>query len=156
MIALDIPGLGNYVLTDLVLDINGTLSVDGKLLPGVATRCRDLSAVVTIHLLTADMRGTAAGIAEELGVSWTWVKAGGEAEQKRLFVQELGSHNVAAIGNGHNDAQMLAAAGLGIAVLGAEGTSVRALMQADLAVGGICTALDLLLYPTRIVATLRS
>ncbi len=156
MIALDIPGLGNYVLTDLVLDINGTLSVDGTLLPGVATRCRDLAEVVDIHLLTADMRGTAAGIAEELGVRWTRVRPGGETEQKGLFVQELGGHNVIAIGNGHNDAEMLATAGLGIAVLGAEGTSVRALMQADLAVADICTALDLLLHPTRIVATLRN
>jgi P-type E1-E2 ATPase len=155
MIALDIPSLGNYVLTDLVLDVNGTLSVDGELLPGVAARCRDLTEVVTIHLLTADMRGTAAGIAEELGVRWTRVRAGGEAEQKRCFVQELGGHNVVAIGNGHNDVQMLAAAGLGIAVLGAEGTSVRALMHADLAVADICTALDLLLHPTRIIATLR-
>ena len=156
MIALDIPGFGNYVLTDLVLDINGTLSVDGKLLPGVAARCRDLAEVVNIHLLTADMRGTAAGIADELGVRWTRVRAGGEAEQKRLFVEELGGHHIVAIGNGHNDAEMLAAAGLGIAVLGAEGASVRALMQADLAVADICTALDLLLHPTRIVATLRN
>jgi P-type E1-E2 ATPase len=155
MIALDIPGLGNYMLTDLVLDINGTLSVDGQLLPGVAACCRRLTAIVNIHLLTADMRGTAAAIADELGVAWTRVRPGGEAEQKRLFVEALGGRNVVAIGNGHNDAQMLAAAGLGIAVLGAEGTSVRTLMQADLVVKDIGAALDLLLHPMRIIATLR-
>jgi len=37
MIAVDIPGYRELRLEHLVLDYNGTLAEDGKLLPGVAT-----------------------------------------------------------------------------------------------------------------------
>ena len=53
------------------------------------------------------------------------------------------------------DAEMLATAAVGIAVLGPEGLAVRALASADLVVGSIEDALDLLLRPRRLVATLR-
>ncbi|MBC7237479.1 MAG: HAD family hydrolase [Chloroflexi bacterium] len=155
MIQLEIPGFGNLEGTDLVLDINGTLSFDGALLPGVAARCRQLARRLDIHLLTADTRGTAAAIAAELGVDLTRVQPGEEAAQKRRFVEQLGGANVIAIGNGNNDEQMLRAAGLGIAVLGAEGTATRAILAADIVARDIEEALDLLLQPTRILATLR-
>ena len=67
----------------------------------------------------------------------------------------LGQVSVVAIGNGNNDVGMLAAAGLGIAVLGPEGTASRALTAADLVAGDICSALELLLFPQRLFATLR-
>ena len=60
-----------------------------------------------------------------------------------------------AIGNGNNDADMLSAAALGIVVLGGEGSAVRPLMQADVFARDITDALDLLLNPTRLLATLR-
>lgn len=50
---------------------------------------------------------------------------------------------------------MLAAAALGIAVLGPEGLATEALQAADLVVGQVEDALDLLLHPTRLLATLR-
>ena len=36
MIEIDVPGYGRLSLSHLVLDYNGTLAVDGELLPGVA------------------------------------------------------------------------------------------------------------------------
>ena len=36
MIDIDIPGFGEIHLSDLVCDYNGTLALDGALLPGVA------------------------------------------------------------------------------------------------------------------------
>jgi soluble P-type ATPase len=36
MIALDIPGFGALRLEHLAVDFNGTLAIDGKLLPGVS------------------------------------------------------------------------------------------------------------------------
>jgi len=62
---------------------------------------------------------------------------------------------VVAIGNGANDAAMLQEAALGIAVLGPEGLAAEALLAADVVVASIEDALDLLLRPHRLVATLR-
>jgi soluble P-type ATPase len=50
---------------------------------------------------------------------------------------------------------MLAAAALGIAVNGTEGMSTAALLAADIYVPNILDALDLLLHPDRLRASLR-
>ena len=62
---------------------------------------------------------------------------------------------VVAVGNGANDAAMLHKASLGIAVLGGEGLALACLTAADIVVPDIGAALDLLLQPRRILATLR-
>jgi soluble P-type ATPase len=59
------------------------------------------------------------------------------------------------IGNGGNDQLILKEAGLGIAILGDEGISVTAMKNADILVKTISDALDLLLKPKRLIATLR-
>jgi len=63
---------------------------------------------------------------------------------------------VVAIGNGVNDARMLRAAALGIAALGREGLATAALQAADVVVASIEDALDLVLQPERMAATLRA
>ncbi len=155
MISIQIPGLGHVQFTHLLLDVNGTLSVDGALQAGVVERLGELSEQLSIFLVTADTRGTAGEIARELGVDWVKLRRGQEAEQKRRHVESYGAEHVIAIGNGNNDTLMLAAAGLGIAVLGAEGTSVRTLLEADVVTRDIDEALDLLLEPKRLLGTLR-
>jgi soluble P-type ATPase len=50
---------------------------------------------------------------------------------------------------------MIQSAAIGIAVMGREGLSQEALQAADLVVPSILDALDLLLNPRRLVATLR-
>jgi soluble P-type ATPase len=50
---------------------------------------------------------------------------------------------------------MLKEAAIGIAVVGPEGASAAALQQADVVTRSIIDALDLLLNPRRLVATLR-
>ena len=154
MIHLDIPGRGILELEDLVLDLNGTIALDGEVLAGVPERLAALSESLTVHLVTADTQGQAAVIAEQLGVKLVLVSPGDEAEQKRSLVERLGAERVVAIGNGANDAGMLQAAALGIAVLGPEGLAGEAWQAADV-VAGIHQALDLLLHPRRLVATLR-
>mgnify|MGYP002388965724 FL=1 len=154
-IHLDIPGRESLELEHLVLDVNGTVALDGEVLPGVAERLAALSASLTIHLVTADTQGRAAEISTQLGAQLVRIEARGEAGQKRALVERLGAERVVAVGNGANDAEMLAAAALGIAVLGSEGLAAATLRAADLVVGRIEDALDLLLRPQRLVATLR-
>ena len=154
MIHLDIPGWGVLELEHLVLDLNGTIALDGEVLAGVPERLAALSESLTIFMVTADTQGQAAAIAGQLGVRLVLVTPGAEADQKRALVERFGAERVVAIGNGANDAAMLQAAALGIAVLGSEGLAGEALRAADVVVG-IHDALDLLLHPRRLVATLR-
>jgi soluble P-type ATPase len=51
---------------------------------------------------------------------------------------------------------MLAEAGLGIGVVQAEGAAVQAALAAAVLLPDILAALDLLIHPLRLVATLRS
>jgi soluble P-type ATPase len=60
-----------------------------------------------------------------------------------------------AIGNGENDVGMLISAAIGIAVLGEEGLASRAYQAADVISRSIGDALDLVLHPARLSATLR-
>lgn len=155
MIELSIPGKGDFILHHVVFDVNGTLALDGGLLDGVADRFRLLADQLEIHLLTADTHGKQAKIDQELGLTASRVTQGQEREQKADYVIDLESEHVVAVGNGSNDALMLEVAAIGIAVIGTEGLSVEALQSADLVCGSITDALDLLLNPKRLMASLR-
>jgi P-type E1-E2 ATPase len=155
MIEINIPGRGQYHLEHLVLDVNGTLAVDGQLLEGVAERIARLKSLVQVHLLTADTHGRQATIDTLLELKATRLKPGGEAEQKGDYARGLGAEKVVAVGNGANDVGMLKAAALGIAVMGGEGLAVEALLAADIVCRDPLDALDLLLNPKRLAASLR-
>jgi len=156
MIALSIPGFGALELRHLVLDYNGTLAVDGKLLPGVRDALSALGDDIEIHVVTADTFGRASVELAGLGVNLTIVAETAQAEAKLAHVERLGAAGVVAIGNGRNDRMMLAAAALGVALVQAEGASAEALGAADIVATGIVDALDLLRHPKRLIATLRS
>ncbi|HUX77408.1 MAG TPA: HAD family hydrolase [Anaerolineae bacterium] len=139
----------------LVLDVNGTIAVDGRLVEGVAKRVAELRRSVEVHMLTADTRGRQQVIDAQLGMQAARIMPQDEAAQKASFVRELGGESVCAVGNGTNDAAMLREAELAIAVLGEEGLAVETLNVADAVVPSVTVALDLLLKPLRLVATLR-
>lgn len=153
MIEVEIPGWGSLRLVHAVFDVNGTLARDGELLPGVAERFARLGETLTLHLLTADTHGKQAAIDAALGQRATIIQGG--AADKLRYIQTLDAARVVAVGNGANDAAMLREAALGIAILGPEGLAVETLQAADVAVASIADALDLLLLPRRLVATLR-
>ena len=155
MIELDIPGRGTVSLRYAVFDVNGTLAVDGVLIDGVAEPLNQLRQQLEVTMLTANTHGGQARIDAQLGTTSTIIQAGSEREQKADFVESLGAEQVVAFGNGGNDVGMLKAAAIGIAVLGNEGLNVEALQAADVVATSIHDALDLLLKPKRLVATLR-
>lgn len=155
MIKFNIPGLGDYNLEHLVMDVNGTLAIDGQLVDGVAPKISLLRDQLTIHLLTADTHGRQAMIDQQLGLTATRIKPGGESAQKAEYIRKLGSEHVAAIGQGANDAEMLASARLGICVMSVEGVARETLLASDLIAPTILSALELLERSMRIVASLR-
>ena len=153
---INIPGFEAFCLNHLVLDYNGTIARDGKLLSNIGKTLEELAEHFSIHVLTADTCGTAA---EELsGVPCTLQILAGDrtAEQKEQYIKQLGVEQVVCIGNGTNDRLMLKAARLGIAVLEGEGSAVCAIQHADIVARSIYDAMGLLMIPERIVATLRS
>jgi P-type E1-E2 ATPase len=156
MIPLDIPGFGKLALAHLVLDFNGTLAVDGRLLPGVADVLRDLASSLRIHVVTGDTFGLARAELAGLPVEILVIAPERQAEAKVRYVTELGADAVVAIGNGRNDRGMLHAAALGVALIQREGGAAETLASADLVSTSILDALNLLRNPKRVAATLRS
>jgi P-type E1-E2 ATPase len=155
MIEIDVPGRGKLELDHLVLDVNGTIAADGKLLEGMPDLIAELRERLEVHLVTADTHGFQAEIDRQLGWEATRVPDANQAEAKLEYVRRLGAERVAAVGNGANDARMLAQAALGIAVIGREGAAAEALLRATVVVTDIRDALALLLRPKRLIGTLR-
>ena len=152
---LPVPGRGAIDLRHLVLDMNGTMAVDGVLLEGVAERLSRLGAVLHPVILTADTHGGLAAVRDKLGIDAVILSSGDEAGQKLQVVRRLGPAQCVSVGNGANDALMLKESAVGICVVGREGAAVEALLNADIAVTSFPDALDLLLNPRRLIATLR-
>lgn len=156
LLSAEIPGFGPLRVDHLVLDYNGTLAVDGRLMPGVKVRLNRLAGSLAVHVITADTFGKARGSLRGVHCSLEILERGGEDRAKAALVRRLGARRVACIGNGRNDRLMLRAAALGIATIQREGAAVEALRAADIVVHDVRDALELLLAPRRLVATLRS
>ncbi len=151
-VGISIPGEGELRLEHLVLDVNGTLSDRGEPIAGALGPLRTLARVLALHVLSADTFGTAERLAQSIGATYRRIRTGAD---KLEYVRSLGASACVAIGNGRNDAPMLQAAGVGIAVIGPEGAHRDALSAADVTAVSIEQALALLLEPMTLVATLR-
>jgi soluble P-type ATPase len=156
MIDIDIPDYGSLHLEHLVFDYNGTLACDGEPLVGVAERLTVLSDQVRIHVVTADTFGKVKSRMASLPCEVHILPKENQAVGKLGFVRNLGADHTACFGNGRNDRLMLEEAALGVAVILEEGASAEAVASADVVCRDITSALDLLLNPLRLVATLRS
>lgn len=156
MIEVIIDNFARLRLEHLVCDFNGTLAQDGRLIEGVASRVRELSQQIEIHVVTADTHGTATRELAPLPCTVKVIDALDQDAQKLAYVEALARNRVVAIGNGRNDRSMLANVALGIAVIGAEAAATQTLSAAHLVVQDINVALDLLRHPKQLIATLRS
>ena len=155
MIRIEIPGRDVIGIEHLVLDYNGTIAEDGELIEGVADRLLQLKEDVSVHVLTADTYGTVRQQCEPLGINVETFPRAGAAECKLKIVQALGRHCMC-IGNGYNDVLMFGEAELSVAVIEHECAFSEAVTSADVVARSIEDALDLLLKPNRLRATLRS
>ncbi len=155
MIEIIIPGANPLQLQHLVLDVNGTIARDGQLIEGVAERLARLRKEVDLHLVTADTHGRQEEIDRILQLTAVRIPTQNQAQAKIDYIERLGAGGVAAVGNGANDAAMLEGAALGILVIGPEGAAVETLLKAKVVVSDIRDALELLLFPKRLIATLR-
>ena len=155
MIDIVIPGAGRLCLRHLVLDVNGTVAKDGRLIDGVSELLETLRSGLDLHLVTADTQGTQETIDRVLRLTAFCIPPENQAQAKLNYIESLGANDVVAIGNGANDAAMLERAALSILVIGPEGAAVDSLLKAKVVVSDIRAALELLLFPKRLIATLR-
>ncbi len=156
MIEIDIPGYKKLQIEHLVLDYNGTLAIDGKLITGVREMLTELAEKVTVHIITADTFGKVqdevAGIPCELSL----LPKNNQDTGKLKYIHRYDPEKTVCIGNGRNDRLMLKDAVLGITVIQKEGTCCETMAAADVICPDILSALELLENPLRLIATLRS
>ncbi len=153
---IDIPGHKAFDIENLVLDLNGTMAVDGRLRADVVEKIGELNRRgIRIYIATAGTHGGVDELKDNMGIKVLLIKRGNEAEQKRDLIEKIGNGVTAAIGNGANDYLMLERAALSIAVLEEEGIYSKNLLVANMVVRSSESALDLFLNPKRIIATLR-
>ena len=155
MLNIDIPGYKKISAEHLVLDYNGTLAIDGKLIEGVKPLLEKISRHLIIHILTADTFGTSQNELASVKCKLEILKPFRQDAQKEQYVLNLGKDSVIAIGNGQNDALMLSVASLGILVIQKEGAFLKLAGDCEIVCLAITDALNLLLNPLRIIATLR-
>ncbi len=155
MINIDIPGFGSLHLAHLVMDYNGTLALDGRLIDGVNGRLRKLAQQMQLHVITADTFGDVEQSLHGVDCRLHVLRSGLQDVAKKDYVHGLGAKEVVSIGNGRNDCLMLKTSVLGIGLIQLEGASGKTLESADIICTTILDALDLLLHPLRLTATLR-
>lgn len=152
---IDIPGYKSLELKHLALDYNGTLAFDGDIIEGVMPRLRAISESLTIHVLTADTFGHAGQKLSSLDCTLHFIGKGDQAAAKADYIAGIGAEYTVAMGNGRNDQLMLERSALGIGLMQGEGVAGSALISADIICTHINHALDLLIFPLRLTATLR-
>ena len=155
MLKIKIPGREELELRYLILDYNGTIAEDGFVIEGIVERLEELKKSLDIYVITADTHGTAALRCEGLPLEVKTFPTVQVGEIKAEETRKL-SGGVVCIGNGFNDIQMSDAAALSICVIGKEGCCGKLIGHCDIVVTSIHDALDLLLKPDRLRATLRT
>lgn len=155
MIRLTIPGRQDLFIKNLILDLNGTIAFDGKIPRGVKKRISILARHLNICVVTADTNKNADQLLKGLNVNLFKIYKENEDSQKLSLLLEHGKNETITIGNGANDVSMLKESSIGICVLGSEGAATGALMVSTIVVPTINDALDLLLSPHRLIATIR-
>ncbi len=154
MIRYEPKGVTPFELDTVVLDLNGTLSVNGQVPEGVREHVNKLKAFgFKIYLFSGDQRGTAEKIATDLGID---LQKAVNMEEKADLTAKLNPEHTVSIGNARIDIGTFKNVKLRIGTLQAEGIHIEILKYIDVLVPSINDALDLLLNPDSLCATLRT
>ena len=89
MLHIEIPGRAPMDIANVVFDYNGTIAVDGKVLPELRERIEALLKLVPVYVLTADTYGTVRAQCEPLGMIVHTFPREGAAQCKEEIVKSL-------------------------------------------------------------------
>lgn len=147
------PGVGELELNTIIFDLNGTLAVHGKVPQEAFEQIQKLKDIgFTCVLFSGDQRGNAQKLAQELGIEFISTR---DTDAKRQAAQKYPKEHTVAIGNGRIDIGVFENAKVRIGTLQAEGIHTAILPYIDILVPSIIDALDLLLDPDSLAATMR-
>lgn len=156
MLKYEIPGRATIEIENIVLDYNGTIAVNGELIPGVDKLINELAQSAKVHIVTADTYGTVREACAHINAEVITFPTDSAGQSKREIVQGLGAERTLTVGNGYNDIPMFEIAGLSIAIIEGEGTSGKLLAQADIVARSILEGLTIALQANMVKATLRN
>lgn len=149
----EVPNVGSLELKTIILDLNGTLTVRGKIVEGVQERLIKLNELgYKIVFFTGNTRGNAQEIAESLKIKWILAESGVQKKEEAL---KLDPNTCVAIGNGLIDLELMKVVKLRIVTLQPEGVHTQTMINSDVITSSIVDALDLLINPEILIATLR-
>jgi soluble P-type ATPase len=154
MISIERPGQGNLEIDFILIDFEGTLASDRRVHPKAKDKINLLSKRTKIYILTKGEKEVVEETLRRVQAEIFYSMEGETSRRKLDLLRQLGATRTVAIGNGVDDAPMMEEAGLGICVMGKEGTSIEAIKKADVVVSNVLDALDFLLKPLRQKATL--
>lgn len=152
---IEIPNFKSLNIRHIVCDYNGTIAKDGIVEPKIQELFETLSETYTLHVITADTFGSVHQQLRDYNTRIKVLSSNNHSKEKAEYITSLGSEHCAALGNGNNDKEMLLLASVGIALLGEEGCSKDALLNADILCKDITDALSLFIHTKRLIATLR-
>lgn len=154
MIEMNIPGQGIFILKYLVCGINGTFPVEWVLFPGVSSLIKRIQDRLKVYLITANAHGKQSNFKIAPGIDRQDIREGNGSEQKREFVEQLGSGNDTAIGREANDTGKSKQATIGNWAFSGEGIAVETRISSDIVVKDTMAALEYIQNPMRMVVTL--
>jgi soluble P-type ATPase len=151
---IDIPGQSVLEIKTIVLDLNGTLTIDGIPIEGIKERIEALkNEGLEFRLFTGDTLGSGRTVSEYLGLILHITKS---SASKLKEGEKLGLEHIAVIGNGRIDYELFKKAALRICTLQDEGLYAPLLAESDVLVASVRDALDLFIHKQRLIATLRA
>lgn len=155
MKTISIPGWGSVEIKNVVLDLNGTITESGDVIPGVLDGLQALqSEGLRIFVLSGDTRGTLKKtFGTSLGIEPVVTKT---AAEKLAFVESIGPDHTVCIGNGNIDVDMFRVSKISICTIQAEGATSKAVFEADIIVTHIRHAIEILQDSAKLIATLRA
>ncbi len=154
MISIQRSGMESLEIQSVLIDLEGTLAIDRRVHPKSKDKVNLLSKRATIYILARGNTENAEKILKKMKVEILFVTEKDSSQQKLNLLQRLGPHQTAVIGNGLDDVRVMEQAGLGMCVIGKEGSCAEAMAKADLVFTDVLDALDFLLKPLRQRATL--
>ena len=154
MISIERPGQGNLDIEFILIDFTGTLASDRRVHPKAKDKIKLLSKRTKIYILTVEEKERVEEVLKKVKAEIVYLREGESSQKKLDLLRQLGPARTVAIGNGVDDVAMIEEAGLGVCVLGKEGTSSEAMKKADVVFMNIVDALDFLLKPLRQKASL--
>jgi len=156
-IDIKVPWGEKYTINNVVFDLNGTLANNGEIAETTEALLKELAKLVKIYIITADTHNTAQELKEKIGEFTEIIVLESDEHdlEKARFVHSLGFRETVTLGNGGNDLKMVQEGILSFGIMAGEGIYAPLLSKVDIVVHSIDHAIDMLINPMKIVATIR-